>query len=70
MSGTGRRGSPAANSSSPTWPAPDLEGIHQLRLVIEELRTRATGLLRISLGGLRAGHRGPGPLTGLSRAPR
>ncbi|MFC6933198.1 TetR/AcrR family transcriptional regulator [Actinomadura yumaensis] len=29
-----------------TWADPDLEGIHQLRLVIEELCARATGLLR------------------------
>ena len=29
-----------------TWSTPDLEGIHQLRLVIEELCARATGLLR------------------------
>ncbi|MFC5826178.1 TetR/AcrR family transcriptional regulator [Nonomuraea insulae] len=29
-----------------TWSAPDLEGLHQLRLVIEELCARATGLLR------------------------
>jgi AcrR family transcriptional regulator len=29
-----------------TWTVPDLEGIQQLRLVIEELCARATGLLR------------------------
>ncbi|MFD7667481.1 TetR/AcrR family transcriptional regulator [Streptomyces sp. NPDC059788] len=29
-----------------TWSHPDLEGIHQLRLVIEELRARAAALLR------------------------
>ncbi|MET1074891.1 MAG: helix-turn-helix domain-containing protein [Umezawaea sp.] len=29
-----------------TWSVPDLEGIQQLRLVIEELCARATGLLR------------------------
>ncbi|MFB7496373.1 hypothetical protein ACFC09_17080 [Streptomyces sp. NPDC056161] len=29
-----------------TWSVPDLEGIQQLRLVIEELRARATDVLR------------------------
>ncbi|MEU8708384.1 helix-turn-helix domain-containing protein [Streptomyces sp. NPDC048565] len=29
-----------------TWSAPDLEGIQQLRSVIEQLRARATGVLR------------------------